>query len=75
MPNKIIQKSHINRLTENGEYKYPWHSKTIGDATFTKSFNTCYFNGLTFEKIKGGGKFGGNYLCVEQNDEYRISSY
>lgn len=75
MPQKIIQKSHIARLTNNKEYRYPYHSSEIGEIEFTSNFNTGYFNELTFKKIKGGGDFGGNYLCVEQNDEYRISKY
>ncbi len=75
MPNKIIQKSHINRLTINKEYKYPYHSSEIAEVEFTRNFNTGYFKRLTFKKIKGGGDFGGNYSCIEQNDEYRISKY
>ncbi|MBD0825524.1 hypothetical protein [Aestuariibaculum marinum] len=75
MPQKIIQKSHIARLTNNKEYRYPHHSSEIGEIEFTSNFNTGYFNELTFKKIKGSGDFGGNYLCVEQNDEYRISKY
>lgn len=69
MPNRIEQKSHIKRLTINGEYKYAGHTTETGDVTFSANFNTAYFNELIFKKIKGGGKFGGNYLCVEQNDE------
>jgi len=75
MPKKIIQKSQINRLTKNKEYKYPYHSSELGEIEFTHNFNTGYFNGLTFKKIKGGGNFGGNYSCVELEDEYRISKY
>jgi hypothetical protein len=75
MPNKIIQKSHINRLTKNKEYNYPYHSSEIGEVEFTRNFNTGYFKELTFKKIKGGGKFGGNYICIELVDEYRISKY
>lgn len=75
MPQKIIQKSHVSRLTLNKGYKYPYHSNEIGEITFTSNFNTGYFNDLTFKKIKGGGEFGGNYICVEQNDEYRITRY
>ncbi len=75
MPQKIIQKSHITRLTKDKEYNYPYHSSKIGDVEFTYNFNTGYFNNLTFKKIKGGGHFGGNYICNEQADEYRISKY
>jgi hypothetical protein len=75
MPNRKVQKSHVNRLTMDKEYKYPWHSSEIGEVEFTHNFNTGYFKELTFKKIKGGGSHGGNYFCVEQNDEYRISKY
>ncbi len=75
MPKKIIQKSHINRLTKNKEYRYPYHSSELVEIEFTHNFNTGYFNGLTFKKIKGGGNFGGNYICIELADEYRISKY
>ena len=75
MPNKRYQKSHISRLTLQQEYKYPWHSQEVGDVEFTSNYNTGYYKDLTFKKIKGGGRYGGNYFCVEQNDEYRISQY
>lgn len=75
MPNKKNQKSSIKRLTINQEYKYPFHSSEIGEIEFTFNFNTGYYKDLTFKKVKGGGKFGGNYVCVEQNDEYKISKY
>jgi len=75
MPNKLYQKSHIKRMTLNSEYKYAGHSSEIGEVVFTKNMNTGYYNDLTFKKIKGGGNHGGNYICEEQNDEYRISKY
>ena len=75
MSSRINQKSHINRLTANNEFRYPWHSTEIGEVEFTSTFNTAYYKGLTFKKIKGSGRHGGNYYCVEQNDEYRISKY
>ncbi len=68
-------KIFVNQLTENGRYKYPWIRQELGEGEFTSSFNTCYFKDKTFVKIKGGGKSGGNYRCLENNDEYRISKY
>ena len=62
----------VAQLTVEGGYKYPWHAQSRGEATFSKSFNTCYYDGKTFEKIKGGDK-GGNYRCVEDGEIYRIS--
>jgi len=75
MPNILRQKSHVKRMTLNREYKYAGHSSEIGEVVFTKNMNMCYYNDFTFKKIKRGGDHGGNYICVEQNDEYRISKY
>jgi hypothetical protein len=75
MPQKVFQKSHLVRLTHDGEYIYRNRTSIIGNVEFTSNFNTGYFEGLTFKKIKGGGCYGGNYLCVEQNDEYRVFKY
>ncbi len=66
-------KVFVNQLTQNGEYRYPWISQYQGEALFTSSFDTCYFDNRTFKKIKGCGPKGGNYKCVEDNEEYRIS--
>jgi hypothetical protein len=75
MPQKILQKSHICQQTKDGNYTYPYHSREVGDITFTSNFNTGYYNELTFVKIKGGGSKGGNYRCKESGEEYRISKY
>ncbi|MCP5060894.1 MAG: hypothetical protein GY936_00310 [Ignavibacteriae bacterium] len=75
MPNKRVQKSHVNRLTIDKEYKYPWQSSEVGDVEFTYNFNTAYYMRLTFKIIKGSSSHGGNYYYLEQNDEYRISKY
>lgn len=75
MPNRIIQKSYVKRLTENGDYQYPGFQSEVGEVSFSSTFATAYFDNLTFKKIKGGGAKGGNYRCVENNDEYRISKY
>ena len=53
LPQKIVQKSHIIRITQDKEYNYPGFPSDAGDVTFTHNFNTGYFNDLTFRKIKG----------------------
>jgi hypothetical protein len=70
MGKKIIKIS-LAKLTQNGAYTYPWVEMLRGEATFTPTFNTCYFQGRTFKKIKGGEK-GGNYEGVEDGEIYRI---
>ena len=44
----------------------------VGEVTFSRSGKTIYFEGKTFNRIKGGGVYG-NYLCVEDGNEYWIS--
>ena len=73
MPSKIVKEIILAKLTNRGDYKYPWIEKKIVSAIFTKNMNTCYVDDLTLKKIKGGGDFGGNYQCETTEDEYRIS--
>ena len=61
----------VAQLTVDGGYRYPWYSNVRGEATFSSSYSTCYFDGKTFHKIKGG-QSGGNYRCVEDDEIYRI---
>ncbi len=44
----------------------------IGEVTFSKTGKTIYYKGKTFQRIKGGGVFG-NYVCLEDGNEYWIS--
>ena len=44
----------------------------IGRVTFSKSGTTIYYNGKSFQRIKGGG-ISGNYFDVETSEEYWIS--
>lgn len=61
----------ILRLSLNGEYKYPWHSREVGEAEFTVSFAACYFAGRKFLKDKESAH-GGNYIGAEDGDSYRV---
>lgn len=44
----------------------------IGEVTFSQTGRTIYFKGKTFERLKRGGIYG-NYICVEDGNEYWIS--
>lgn len=44
----------------------------MGEATFSKTGKTCYWNGLTLEKNSGGGWGGGTHTCVETGDQYIV---
>lgn len=44
----------------------------IGRVFFSKTGQTVYFRGKTFQRIHGGG-IGANYLDVETREEYWIS--
>lgn len=74
MPNKPRYKVVITRLTEDGAYIYGGCEKLRGEATFTPTYNHCYFMGLRLRKIKGG-QAGGNYCGVENNEIYRVMKF
>jgi len=44
----------------------------IGRVTFSKTGRTLYYDGQTFQSLKGAG-FKSNYYCVETGDDYWIS--
>jgi len=44
----------------------------IGRVTFSKSGRTLYYDGQTFQSLKGAG-FKSNYYCVETGEDYWIS--
>ncbi len=69
---KPVRDVSVAQLTLGGAYKYPWHSISRGQATYSASYNTCYFGGKTFRKIKGGAQFGGNFQCDDDGEIYRI---
>ena len=55
---KPVRNVSVAQLTLEGAYKYPWHEMSRGEATYSASYNTCYFGGKTFRKIKGGASHG-----------------
>jgi len=70
----------VYKLTENrGELK-PMKEIYSGVGEFSTSFNLCYFNDVTLEKVKGGighGKGGnrgsnGNYVGVQDGESYLV---
>ncbi|MDB4743183.1 hypothetical protein OAF98_01745 [Planctomicrobium sp.] len=63
----------VSRKTKNGERAHPWHSSVTGEAAFTASYTTCYFEGCRYTKIRGG-ELGGNYQD-EEGDIYRITQH
>jgi hypothetical protein len=44
----------------------------IGRVTFSKTGRTLYYQGQTFQSLKGAG-FKSNYYCVETGEDYWIS--
>lgn len=44
----------------------------IGRVTFSKTGRTLYYDGQTFQSLKGAG-FKSNYYCVETGEAYWIS--
>ena len=71
MPSKKVVNVSVAQLTTQGGYYYPWVEMIRGEATFSSSFQTCYFQDKTFTKIKDGIG-SGNYMCAENGEIYRI---
>src|SRR5687768_14462311 len=44
----------------------------IGRVTFSKTGRTLYYDGQTFQSLKGAG-FKSNYYCIETGEDYWIS--
>lgn len=44
----------------------------VVEITFSRSYKTIYYKDKTFKRIHGGGIYG-NYLCLNDNNEYWIS--
>lgn len=74
MANKPRFKVAITRLTENGAYVYGGCEQLRGEATFTQTYDHCYFGELILKKIKGS-KSGGNYSGIENNEIYRVMKF
>lgn len=47
-------------------------SARIGRVTFSKTGRTVYYQGLSFQSLKGAG-FKSNYCCMETGEDYWIS--
>ena len=75
LPNKLIFNTAIDQMTENGAPVYGGCNKYRGEATFTKSFNTCYFQNKTLVKVPGGGINNSNYKCVESGEFFRVMKF
>lgn len=74
MPSKPRYKVAITRLTDNGAYVYGGCEELRGEATFTPTYNHCYFGDLKLKKIKGGDS-GGNYRGVGNEEIYRVMKF
>ncbi len=80
MARKTVNVS-VTRLTENKGELRPSIKVYEGKAKFSVSYNFCYLNDRTLQKIKGGaghgkgGNYGGggNYVGVEDEEVYRVS--
>lgn len=75
MPKKHKFIAAIDQMTSNGAPVYAGCNKYRGEAIFTSTFNTCYFQNKTLEKVKGGGKNDSNYKCVESGEFYRVMKF
>jgi len=65
----------ITQMTKNGAPVYAGCEHYSGEAVFTSTFNTCYFDGVTLIKIKGGGINDSNYKCEESGESYRVMKF
>ena len=74
MPQKRKHMVHVAQLTSGGKYQYPWITNVSGEAEFSASYGTCYFNDLVLIRDKGS-MFGGNYVHQETGDAYRVTQY
>jgi hypothetical protein len=72
MPQKRKHVVHVAQLTAGGKYTYPWISHSTGEAEFTASYGTCYYNGLVLIRDHGSMS-GGNYIDQATNDAYRVT--
>ncbi|MFD2232117.1 hypothetical protein [Alkalimarinus sediminis] len=72
MANKYKFLAAISQMTQNGAPVYAGFDHFRGEAIFTSSLNTCYFNGITLRKVKGGGINDSNYKCEESGEFYRV---
>ena len=62
-------------MTENGASIYGGFNHFRGEAIFTSTMNTCYFEDKTLVKVKGGGLNGSNYKCSNTGEFYRVMKF
>ncbi|MEX2964504.1 hypothetical protein [Microbulbifer sp. TYP-18] len=65
----------MSQMTQNGAPVYAGCERYRGEAVFTASFNTCYFNNITLTKVKGGDINDSNYKCEESGEYYRVMKF
>ncbi|WP_299263930.1 hypothetical protein [uncultured Psychrosphaera sp.] len=65
----------ISQMTEDGSPVYAGFNHFRGEAIFTSTFNTCYFENKTLEKVKGGGINDSNYKCIISGEYYRVMKF
>jgi hypothetical protein len=75
LPKKYRFIAAIEQMTNNGAPVYAGCNKYRGEAIFTNTFNTCYFQDKTLEKVKGGGINDSNYKCVKSGEFYRVMKF
>ena len=63
---------YIEQKTDSGNSLHDRGPAVIGEVTFSKTGKRIYFDGKTFDRIKGGGIVG-NYRCLEDGNEYWIT--
>jgi len=62
-------------MTQNGAPVYAGCNHYRGEALFSSTFNTCYFEDITLTKVKGGGVNGSNYVCADSGEYYRVMKF
>jgi hypothetical protein len=62
-------------MTKNGVPVYAGCDHFRGEATFTPTFNTCYFKDVKLTKVKGGGINDSNYICNITGEYFRVMKF
>lgn len=75
LPRKLKFVTAISQMTENGAPIYAGFNHYRGEAIFTSTLNTCYFEDKTLVKVKGGGLNDSNYKCSKTGEFYRVMKF
>ena len=62
-------------MTDNGAPVYAGFNHYRGEAVFTSTFNTCYYEHHVLEKVKGGGINDSNYRCQDTGEFFRVMKF